>query len=108
MNQIVFSEAARRDRQEITAYTVEHFGLRQARRLRERFEAVLRALAESPLIGHANPELDPPGHSFRYSVVMKRFIIVYEPTDTGIRVARLINGARNLAAELEHDAGDTE
>ena len=35
MNQIVFSEAARRDRQEITAYTVEHFGVHQARRLRD-------------------------------------------------------------------------
>ncbi len=108
MNQVVFSEAARRDRQEITAYTVEHFGIEQARRLRQLFEDVRSTLAESPLIGRANPELDPPGHSFRYSVVMKRFIIVYEPTDTGIRVARLIHGARNLALELEHDAGDGE
>ena len=60
MNQAIFSEAARRDRQEITAHTVEHFGIQQARHLRERFEDVLSTLAESPLVGHVNPELDPP------------------------------------------------
>jgi hypothetical protein len=39
---------------------------------------------------------------------MKSFIIVYEPTDDGIRVARLLHGARYLAAELDRDAGDDE
>lgn len=108
MSRVVLSEAARFDRREITAYTVERFGLAQARRLRDRFEATLNSLAESPLIGRTNEELDPPGRSFRYFVVMKSFIIVYEPTDEGIRVARLLHGARNLAAELDRDAGDEE
>ena len=85
MSRIFLSEAARRDRKEITAYTVERFGVEQARRLRERFEAVLNSLAESPSIGRTNEELDPPGHSFRYLVLMKSFIIVYEPTGEGIR-----------------------
>ena len=34
--------------------------------------------------------------------------LVYEPTDEGIRVARLLHGARNLAAELDRDAGDED
>lgn len=106
MSQVVFSEAARNDRREITAYTVERFGIQQARRLREQFQATLSRLAESPLLGRANKELDPKGHSFRYFVVMKSFLIVYEPTDEGIRIARLLQGARNLAAELDRDAGD--
>ena len=105
MSRVVLSEAARTDRREITAYTVERFGIQQARRLRVRFQATLNSLAESPLIGRTNEELDPPGRSFRYFVVMKSFIIVYEPTDDGIRVARLLHGARNLAAELDRDAG---
>jgi hypothetical protein len=37
---------------------------------------------------------------------MKSFIIVYEPTDDGIRVARLLHGARNLAIELDRDSGE--
>lgn len=106
MSQVVFSEAARNDRREITAYTVERFGIQQARRLREQFQATLSRLAESPLLGRANKELDPEGHSFRYFVVMRSFLIVYEPTDEGIRVARLLQGARNLAAELDRDAGN--
>lgn len=36
---------------------------------------------------------------------MKSIIIVYEPTDDGIRIARLLRGARNMAAELDRDAG---
>ena len=108
MSRVVLSEAARLDRREITAYTVERFGVQQARRLRDRFEAALNILAESPLIGHTNEELDPPGRAFRYSVVIKRFIIVYEPTAEGIRVARLLHGARNLAAELDRDAGEED
>jgi len=108
MSRVVLSEAARIDRREITAYTVEHFGLAQARRLRDHFQAALNSLAESPRIGRTNEELDPPGHTFRYSVVMKSFIIVYEPTDDGIRVARLLHGARHLAAELDRDAGDDD
>lgn len=106
MSQVVFSEAARNGRREITAYTVERFGIQQARRLREQFQATLSRLAESPLLGRSNKELDPEGHSFRYFVVMKSFLIVYEPTDEGIRVARLLQGARNLAAELDRNAGN--
>lgn len=108
MSRVVLSAAARLDRREITTYTVDRFGLAQARRLRDRFQAALRSLAESPGIGRTNEELDPPGKSFRYLVVMKTFLIVYEPTEDGIRVARLLHGARNLAAELDRDPGDDE
>ena len=108
MSRVVLSEAARVDRREITAYTVERFGLGQARRLRDRFQATLNSLAESPLLGRTNEELDPLGRSFRYVVVMRSFIIAYEPTDDGIRVARILHGARNLAEELDRDAGDDD
>jgi plasmid stabilization system protein ParE len=87
---------------------VERFGIALARRFRDRFQATLSSLAESPLIGRTNEELDPPGCKFRYFVVMKSFIIVHEPTDAGIRVARLLLGARNLTAELECDAFDDD
>jgi plasmid stabilization system protein ParE len=108
MTRIVFSEAARLDRREITAYTVRRFGIQQARRLRDCFEAALNTLADSPLIGHTHEELDPPGRAFRYQVVMKSFIIVYEPADDGIRIVRLLHGARDLTAELDRDSGDED
>ena len=108
MSRVVFSEAARGDRREITAFTVERFGLGQARRLRDQFQTTLNNLAESPLMGRTDEELDPPGRSFRYFVVLKSFLIVYESTDEGIRVARLLHGTRNLAAELDRDSGDAD
>ena len=105
MSRIVFSQAARADRRAITAHTVERFGIAQARQLRASVARTLDTLSEAPGIGHPRPELDPPGRSFRYLVVMRRFIIVYEPADTGIRVVRILHGMRNLAAELDRDSG---
>lgn len=105
MTRIVLAEAAREDRRAITAHTVERFGIHQARRLRANFERALNILADTPTIGHLRDELDPPGHTYRYFVVMKRFIVVYEPTESGIRIARILHGMRDLAAELKRDAG---
>ena len=108
MSRIVISAAARTDRREITAYTVRRFGIEQARRIRDRIQLTLGTLAKSPLLGRTNEELDPPGHSFRYFVVMKRIIIVYEFTNDEIRVVRLLHGARDIAAELERNIGDDD
>src|SRR5687767_7690185 len=108
MSRVVLSAAARIDRREIAAWTVQRFGIEQARRLRDRFEATLDILAGSPHIGRTQPELDPPGRSFRYLAVMKVFLIVYEPADDGIRVVRLLHGARSLAQELDRDHGEND
>lgn len=105
---IVFSVSAREDRRAITAYTIEQFGVGQAHRPRVTFERVLDRLADNPMIGTRKQGLDPPGHSFRYLAVMKRFVVVYQPTDSGIRVARILHGMRDLAAELDRDAGDAD
>ena len=105
MKPIEFSEAAIADQDSITAYTVEKFGIKQARRLRANFERALGALAANPNIGRARKDLDPGGRSFRYFVVMKLFIIVYQPTEDGIQIVRILHGMRNLAAEIERDAG---
>jgi plasmid stabilization system protein ParE len=85
---------------------VGRFGSAQARRLRERFASTLDTLAESPLIGQTKEELAPPGRALRYFVMMKIFIIVYEPTDDSLRVVRLLHGARDLASELDRDDDD--
>jgi plasmid stabilization system protein ParE len=68
----------------------------------------LLAIAGAPQLGALRRELDPPGHAFRYFVVSRSFVIVYEPVAGGIRVARLIHGARNLTVELGLDSGDQE
>lgn len=106
MSRVDFSAAARVDRREITAWTVERFGIEQARRFRNRLESALNGLAATPHLGRANEELDPRDHSFRTFVVLRSFIVVYEPTDDGIRVVRVVRGARSLADERDRDSGD--
>lgn len=108
MSAVVFSSAARLDRRSITAFTIEQFGIEQARRIRHELEVALRRLSQSPLLGRTHADLDPPGHAFRYFVLLKRFIIVYEPAESGIRVARILHGARRLAEELDRDPGEVD
>lgn len=90
------------------ALQLERLGLEQARLLRERLEATINPLARAPLRGHRRGDLDPPGRSFRYFAVVKRFIFAYEPIEDGLRVVRILQGARKLAAEIAVDPGDEE
>ena len=105
---LLFSEAAARDRQSITQYTAERFGVTQVRRLRDAFEGVFASLLDAPHLGRRRPGLDPAGHEFRYFVVLRRFIVVFEPTQDGLRVARILHGAKDIAAELDRDSGADE
>ena len=86
--------------------TIEHFGLDQAIRTSERFHETLELLGEMPRSGQLREEISPPGREFRYRTVLGSFVVVYEAADDGIRVARVLHGARNLVVELERDAGD--
>ncbi len=103
---LIFSKSARRDRQSITAYTIKHYGTDQTRQMRQKFQTVLTSIADNPNMGKQRPELDPTGISFRYFVAMKRFVIVYRPTESGIEVARIIHTSRDLAAQLEPDVSN--
>ncbi|MBL4771006.1 MAG: type II toxin-antitoxin system RelE/ParE family toxin [Planctomycetes bacterium] len=105
MSQIEFSMAARLDRRKITINAAEFSGVDFARRLQGSLKSTLSMLADYPLAGHTWKELDPPDHSFRYYSVMGRFIIVYQPVDKGIRVARILNGLQPLASELDNESG---
>ena len=113
MKRVEFSKAAIADQDSIIAYTVEHFGIKQARRLRANrlranFERTLDALAANPNIGHTREDLDPEGRSFRYLVTMNLFIVVYQLTEDSIQIVRILHGMRNLAAEIERDTGSTQ
>lgn len=106
MRRVKFSRAAEADVQAIDDYTIEQFGVAQAIKTAATFEAALIALADNPRGGRLDEQHSPPGRPLRFRVVLSAFVIVYEPWESGIRVARVLHGARNLQAELERDAGD--
>jgi len=106
MKRILLSAAAATDLEEIDDYTIEHFGLRQAAEIRDQFWETFQTLLHSPSMAPLRRDYDPPGKTFRYFPALKRFVIVYEPVDTGIRVARVLHGARDLVAELGRESGE--
>ena len=112
MSRFVLSPAAEADLDAIDDATIARFGLEQAVANRETFHESFRTLAEMPRLGHTRVDLSPPGRAFLYWTVLGRFIIVYEPVaggrggEGGIRVARVLDGAGNLGAELQLDPGD--
>jgi plasmid stabilization system protein ParE len=106
MPSFVLSRSAELDLDALDLQTIEQFGFDQADRTSEAFLDAMRRLSEMPEIGHTRAELDPPGRTFRYWV-LRRFLVVYEPVDTGIRVARIIDATRDLRAVLERELGDT-
>ncbi len=105
MSRFWLSRASVADLREIRRYTHEQFGLGQAIKVRDRFRDTFRELSRLPYSAPRREEYDPPGKAFRYGVVLARFVIVYEPTKGGIRVARVLHGARDLASVLASDAG---
>ena len=88
------------DLHRIEDYTMEHFGLSQALALHDEMWAAFAQLADYPLSGHLREDLSPPGRSLRYWVVLRRFLIVYEPDDSGIVVVRILDGAQDIPGEM--------
>jgi toxin ParE1/3/4 len=63
----------------------------------ERIEKHCRAhLAEVPLSGVARPDL---GTDVRMSVV-RPYLILYRPTRSGVRILRVVHGARRLSRRM--------
>ena len=91
MARYVISDEAPEDLVEIWAYIAtdsENAASRTLDVIYERFQL----LAENPMIGQSRPELL---HALR-SFAAGSYIIFYRPTDDGICILRVINGARDI------------
>lgn len=106
MIRVQFSSAAADDIREIEAYTVSQFGSEQALNFLDKLQSSIDTIAAMPQMGSLRPALDPPSHQFRYHAILKSFVVVYDVTDNGIRVARVLHGARNLLNELQQNSGE--
>jgi plasmid stabilization system protein ParE len=68
--------------------------VRAARRFRERFEETLRKMEQFPFLG--SKAVTPEGTFWiRQVLKYRRFVIIYQVTDTTIDVLRVIRGSRN-------------
>jgi toxin ParE1/3/4 len=101
VTRVEIGDRARDDREQIITYTIDRFGEAQALRLGDRLRDALVMLGQSPSVGREAPSIHPTsGSRLRFFTIARRFIVVYEPIDDGIRVVRIIHGARHLSAAL--------
>lgn len=92
--------SARDDLHHLEDITLDRFGFSQALALNEALETAFVKLGNNPYMGHIREDLSPAGRDFRYWTVKQRFLIVYEPTDSGIIVVRIFDRAQDVQSEL--------
>jgi len=95
MSEFRLTRLAERDLEEIADYIADRnpsAAVRQIETLLEKFTF----LAANPLVGELRPDLPKRPRTFSAG----RYVIVYRPVAKGIEVARVVHGARDLAAVL--------
>lgn len=65
----------------------------------DRFDEVFQLLARSPLIGRSVDWLLPGLRRFPVG----EYLVFYVPADEGVRIVRVIHGARDVTPELSSD-----
>ena len=100
MARLVIAPEASRDLREIRNYIAKD-NPEAARRVVTRLRDMARLLAGAPALGRRRPEL---GRDLR-SFMADRYVLFYRPLQgaTGIEVARVLHGARDLDAVFSGD-----
>ena len=88
---------ARHDLAAIWAWIAENGGQSTADGVLARLRDACISLAENPFIGRERPDLRSGIRSF----AVPPHLIFYEPVPSGIRVLRVIHGARHLPRALQ-------
>ena len=91
MKRALFSPAARDDLFEIWFY-ISGDNERAADTFIDRLESTCQVLANSPGVGRHRPELGQLVHSF----ALGNYVVFYEPDRKGIKVLRVLHGARDI------------
>jgi len=108
VTKVVLSRAARQDLERIDDYTLETFGLAQARKVLATFQDTFEMLAMFPESAPQRPEFDPPGRRFRYRRVLRSLLIVFEHVDGVVQVARILDACRDdLSGVLDDETEES-
>ena len=87
MTEYALTKTAERDFASIAAYTIEKFGISQARRYRNSLCRTLEFLAEHPRMGRDYSHVKEGFRRHEH----ERHVIYYKITDSGIVVLRLLH-----------------
>ena len=81
------SSRAASDLAEIADYTIETFGIEQARRYRDELESCFQTLADNPMIGRSADDLSANLRRYEH----RSHIVFYRPIEQGILVVRVLH-----------------
>lgn len=97
MPRILKQAQAEQDLVEIWLYTLDEWGEYQANKYLDDLDAVLRLLAEQPLICRERTELNPPVRTHHHA----HHLIVYQALDDGISVVRVLHESMDVDNHME-------
>ena len=80
----------------IADYTIETFGLRQARRYRDEVEACFRNLAENPRLGRLTERLAPGLRRFEH----RSHVVFYTECNDGVLIIRVLHVRMDASLHL--------
>lgn len=89
MARILRTFPARDDLLQIWLYVAEQ-NVEAADRLIERIDRTVRLLARHPMLGEAVPQYRPDLRRF----TVGNYVLYYEPIESGVRLIRVLHGAR--------------
>ena len=96
MNEVVLSELAEADLTDIWVF-VARDDLQAANRLLDQIYEKCRLLSRSPKVGRKRPELNRSIRSFPVG----NYVIFYREGATGIEVARVLHGRRDIPSAFD-------
>lgn len=96
MNRLVLSSRADKDLAGIADYTIEQFGIEQARHYRNGLEKLFQTLLEYPLQGRPATELAPKLRRIEY----QSHSVFYIATKNTIRIVRILHHSMDAQKHL--------
>ena len=99
MAECVLSSLAEADLSEIAEYTIENFGIKQARRYRDGLESRFQTLANNPFIGRSADDLAP---QLRYLEYQSHNIFYLPQTQkNNVLIVRVLHASMNAERRLD-------
>lgn len=80
----------------IADYTIEQFGIEQARRYRDELEKCFQSLAEHPKLGHGAEHLTPSLRRFEH----RSHVVFYVPQENGVLIIRVLHDSMDVPRHL--------
>lgn len=96
MGEIRISKAAAADIAEIARFTIQAFGINQARHYRTGLQRCLESLAENPMLGRSAEALALELRRFEF----RSHVVFYRAEEAGILVVRILHASMDASSRF--------